>query len=61
MFAPKARMSKWSKSIEQLYSSRWSETTDCLTPLRHSPVKLDIPICGNVLLKQSGGMFYYNK
>ena len=39
-----ARISKCSKSIKQLHSSRWSDTTDCLTLLRCFHVKLEIPI-----------------
>ena len=42
LFASEARILKWSKSIEQLYSSRWSDTADCLTHLRCFPVKLEI-------------------
>ena len=52
LFASKARISKWSKSIQQLHSSRWSDIADCLTLLRHFPVKLDIPICSAALVKK---------
>ena len=45
LFASEARIAKWSKSVEQLHSSRWSDSADCLTLLRRFPVKLDIPIC----------------
>ena len=31
LFASEARISKWSKSIKQLHSSRWSDTANCLT------------------------------
>ena len=34
LLASKARISKWSKSIEHLHSSRWSDTADFLTLLR---------------------------
>ena len=37
LFVSEARISKWSKSIEQLHSSRWSDTADCLTHLRRFP------------------------
>ena len=47
LFALEARILKWSKSIEQLHSSRWWDTADCLTHLRHFPVKLEIPICSS--------------
>ena len=52
LFAPEAGISKWSKSIEQLHSSRWLDTADCLTLLRHFPVKIDIPICSAALVKK---------
>ena len=47
LFVLEARISEWSKSIEQLYSRRWSDTADCLTHLRHFPVKLEIPMCSS--------------
>ena len=40
LFASEARKSKSSNSMEQLHSSRWSDTGDCLTPLRCFSVKL---------------------
>ena len=46
--------------MEQLHSSRWSDTADCLTHLRRFPVKLEIPMCSAALVK-SGVMFYHNK
>ena len=45
LFASEARISKWSKPVEQLYSSRWSDTTDCLTHLRCFLVKSEILMC----------------
>ena len=51
LFVSEGRISKWSKSIEQLYSSRWSDTADCLTLLRRFPVKLNIPLCSAALVK----------
>ena len=60
-----ARISKWSKSFEQVHSSRCSDTSDCLTLLRGSPDKLDIPICSAALVKRwgggGGGGFFYQK
>ena len=47
LFVLEARISKWSKSIEQLYSRRCSDTADCLVHLRHFPVKLEIPMCSS--------------
>ena len=47
LFELEARISKWSKSFEQLYSSRWSDTADCLTHSIHFPVKLEIPMCSS--------------
>ena len=32
-FASEARISEWSKSIEQLYPSRWWDTADCFKTL----------------------------
>ena len=52
LFALQARISKWSKSIEQLHSSRWSDTAYCLTHLRRFPVKLEIPMCSAALVKK---------
>ena len=52
LFALEARISKWSKSIEQLHSSSWSATADCLTHLRRFPVKLEIPMCFAALVKK---------
>ena len=52
LFAWEVRISKWSKSIEQLHSSRWSDITDCLTLLRLFPVKLHMPICSAALVKK---------
>ena len=52
LFAPEARISKGSKSIGQLHSSRWSDTADCLTHLRRFPVKLEIPMCSAALVKK---------
>ena len=52
LFASEARISKWSKSIEQLHSSRWSDTADCLILLRHFPFELNIPICSAALIKK---------
>ena len=52
LFASEARISKWSKSIEQLHSSRGSDTAYCLTHLRCFPVKLDIPMCSAALVKK---------
>ena len=49
---PEARISKWSKSIEQLHSSRWSDTADYLSLLRCFPVKLDISMCHAALVKK---------
>ena len=49
-FAVEARISKWSKSIKQLHSSRWTDIADCLTYLRRIPVKLEMPICYAVLV-----------
>ena len=40
------------QSIEQLHSSWWSDTADCLTLLRCFPVKLDILICSAALVKK---------
>ena len=51
LLASEARISKWSKSIEQLHSRRWSDTADCLTLLRRFPVKLDIPVCSAAIVK----------
>ena len=51
LFASEARISKWSKSIEQLHSSRWSDIADCLTLLRRFPAKLDISICSAAPVK----------
>ena len=51
-FASEARISKWSKSIEQLHSSRWSNTANCLALLRLFPLKLDIPIWCATLVKK---------
>ena len=50
LFASEGRITitKWSKSIEQLHSSRWSDTADCLTHLRRFPVKLEKPISKKV-------------
>ena len=45
LFMLEARISKWLKSIEQLYSRIWSDTADCLAHLRPFPVKLEIPMC----------------
>ena len=52
LFASKARISKWSKSIKQLHSSRWSDTADCLTHLRCFPVNIEIPMCSAALVKK---------
>ena len=52
LFASEARISKLSKSMEQLHSSRWSDTADCLTHLRRFPVKLEIPMCCAALVKK---------
>ena len=52
LFVPETRISKWSKSIKQLHSSRWSGTADCLTHLRRFPVKLEIPMCSAALVKK---------
>ena len=52
LFASEARISKRSKSTEQLHSSRWSDTVDCLTHLRRFPVKLEIPMCSAALVKK---------
>ena len=52
LFASEARISKWSKFIKQLHSSRWSNTADCLRLLRRFPVKLEIPMCSAVLVKK---------
>ena len=52
LFASEARISKWSKSIEQLHSSRWSDTADCLTHLRWFPFNLDIPMCSAAVVKK---------
>ena len=60
LFASEARISKLSKSIEQLHSSRWSDATECFTFLRCFPLKLEIPMCSVALVK-SGGMFHHNK
>ena len=46
--------------MEQLHSSRWSDTADYLPHLRRFPVKLEIPMCSAALVK-SGGMIYHNK
>ena len=35
--------------MEQLHSSRWSDTAACLTHLRCFPVKLEIPMCSAAL------------
>ena len=50
LFASEARISKWSKSIEELHSSRWSDTADCSTHLRRFPAKSKIPMCSAALL-----------
>ena len=52
LFASEARISKLSKSIEQLHSSRWSDTADCLTHLRRFPAKLEIPMCSAAKQRQ---------
>ena len=52
LFASEARISTRSKSTEQLHSSRWSDTVDCLTHLRRFPVKLEIPMCSAALVKK---------
>ena len=44
-FAPEARVSKWSKSMEQLHSSRWFDTADYLTSLKYLIIKLKVPMC----------------
>ena len=59
-FVSEARISKWSKSTEQLHSSRWSDTADCLTLVRRFLVKLDIHMCSAALVN-NGGTFYYDK
>ena len=51
LFAGVARISQRSKSIQQLHSSRWSDT-DCLIVLRRSIVKLEIPVCSTALVKK---------
>ena len=50
LFASEARTWKWSKYIEQLHSSRWSEIHDCLTLIRCFQVKLD-NLCYAALVK----------
>ena len=50
LFASEARIWKWSKYIEQLHSSRWSEIHDCLTLIRCFQVKLD-NLCYAALVK----------
>ena len=52
LFASETRISKWLKSIEQLHSSSWSDTADCLTLLRCFPVKLDILIYSTAIVKK---------
>ena len=52
LFASGARISTRSTSTEQLQSSRWSDTVDCLTHLRRFPVKLEIPMCSSALVKK---------
>ena len=47
-----ARISKWSKSIEQLHSNRWSDTAGSLTHLRCFSVKLKIPMCSAAQIKK---------
>ena len=60
MFVSAARITKWSKSIEQLHSSKWSDTVHCLTLQRRFLVTLEILICSAALVK-SGSMFYHCK
>ena len=52
LFVSEARISKWSKSIEQLHSNRWSDTAGSLTHLRCFSVKLKIPMCSAALVKK---------
>ena len=52
LFLSEARISKLSKSMEQLHSSRCSDTADCLTYLRRFKVKLEIPMCSAALVKK---------
>ena len=49
LFPSEARISKRSKSIDQLHSSRWSDTADYL---RRFPVKLEIHMCSAALVKK---------
>ena len=57
LFASESRIPKWSKSIEQFHPSRSSNTADCLTLLRHFPVKLDIHIRSAALVKKMTACF----
>ena len=57
LFASESRIPKWSKSIEQFHPSRSSDTADCLTLLRHFPVKLDIHIRSAALVKKMTACF----
>lgn len=43
---------KYQKYAEQIHSSRWSDTDDYLTILRHLPIKLEIPISSTTLVKK---------
>ena len=52
LFASRAIISEWWKSVKELHRSRWSDTTDCLSHLRRSPVKLEIPMCSVALTAQ---------
>ena len=52
LFASEARISKWSKYIKQLNSSKSCDTVDLLTILRQFPVKLEIPMCSAALVKR---------
>ena len=52
LFVSEARISKWSKSIKQLHSNRWSDTAGSLTHLRCFSVKLKIPMCSAAQIKK---------
>ena len=44
-----AKMLKLSKFMAQLHCNKWSDIADCLTFLRHFPVRLEIPMCSATL------------
>ena len=48
LFASKPKISKWSKSIKQLF--RWSDTAGSLTLWKRFPVKLKISICSAIVV-----------